>query len=307
MLQTLYVGNPAWISTQNKLLSLQTDKEQPPYTVPISDLLYLELDHPQIKVSMPAFSALADAKVAVGICDKRHLPVARLMPFEGHSLQGQITAAQLKHNEKLKSKLWQAVVRQKIANQAALLYHIKKDGDTLQAMVSRVRMADSSNREARAAQYYFPEVFKKGFVRDRHLAGTNLWLNYAYILLRNTAARALVSSGLFAGVGIFHHNRHNVFPLADDLMEPLRPLADAVVLGLSQQVDAEEGLTREVKSVILRLLNAEVWMGEQQRESHISLKESAASLAKCFTENNTEHLKLPVLCDLTLIELCGSW
>lgn len=38
-----------------------------------------------------------------------------------------------------------------------------------------------------------------------------------------------MGSGLFPAFGIFHRNRYNAFPLADDVMEPYRPYVDELV------------------------------------------------------------------------------
>jgi hypothetical protein len=57
----------------------------------------------------------------------------------------------------------------------------------------------------------------------------NSALNYGYAIIRASVARALVSAGLHPALGVFHHRRNNPFCLADDVMEPLRPLVDRTV------------------------------------------------------------------------------
>lgn len=273
--------------------------------MPLGDIQYLELDNPQISISMPALAELAKAGVGTSICDIRHMPVAQLLPAEGHTLQGKHTSAQLENLPSLKSSIWQKIIERKIRNQAQVLGHCSGKADKLVAMAGHVKPKDSTNKEGRAAQYYFPELFGKDFIRDTDGKGTNLWLNYAYTLLRNTTARALVSAGLFCGMGLFHSNRHNAFPLADDLMEPLRPMADAMVWAMAKETDQEEGLSKEVKQRLLPLLNEQVRIGKEQRALYAAIRETAGSLARCFVENEDKYLKLPSLCDLTLTGLCG--
>jgi CRISPR-associated protein Cas1 len=60
----------------------------------------------------------------------------------------------------------------------------------------------------------------------------NPHLNYGYAVLRAIVARALCASGLHPSLGVHHHNRYDTFCLADDLMEPFRPLVDRVVARL---------------------------------------------------------------------------
>src|SRR5690606_30293908 len=79
---------------------------------------------------------------------------------------------------------------------------------------------------------YWKTLFGPDFSRDRDAAGTNGLLNYGYTVLRAIVSRAICAAGLHPTIGIFHANRANAFALADDLMEPYRPLVDQLVLGL---------------------------------------------------------------------------
>src|SRR6185312_8233906 len=74
---------------------------------------------------------------------------------------------------------------------------------------------------------------------DRNQSGANALLNYGYAIMRATVARAIVAAGLHPTIGIQHSNRGNAFALADDLVEPFRPLVDALIATLAGQgVDA---------------------------------------------------------------------
>ena len=64
------------------------------------------------------------------------------------------------------------------------------------------------------------------FRRDPDLPGLNSFLNYGYAVVRAAVARAIVAAGLLPSLGLHHRNRSNAFCLADDLVEPLRPLVD---------------------------------------------------------------------------------
>ena len=66
-------------------------------------------------------------------------------------------------------------------------------------------------------------------------------LNYGYAVLRAIVARALCASGLHPSLGVHHHNRYDTFCLADDLMEPFRPLVDRVTLVARLPSSPEEG------------------------------------------------------------------
>ena len=73
------------------------------------------------------------------------------------------------------------------------------------------------------------------FRRDQAGDGLNSLLNYGYAVVRAAVARALIAAGLLPVVGLHHANRSNPFCLADDLVEPLRPLVDARARDLYSQ------------------------------------------------------------------------
>ena len=77
----------------------------------------------------------------------------------------------------------------------------------------------------------------KGFVRRPDLEGSNSLFNYAYAIVRSCVARAVCAAGLLPMFGVHHRNTLNAFCLVDDLMEPLRPVADAFVV---QHLEATE-------------------------------------------------------------------
>ena len=89
-----------------------------------------------------------------------------------------------------------------------------------------MRSGDPENTKAQAAprlwQSWLPgETFR----RDSDAPDANALLNYGYAVLR-TSWPGMVAAGLLPAIGLFHSNRSNAFCLADDLMEPLRPLVD---------------------------------------------------------------------------------
>lgn len=104
-------------------------------------------------------------------------------------------------------------------------------------------------------------------------------------------ARALLGSGLLPNIGIFHRNRYNAFPLADDIMEPYRPYVDDIVYNIHQSGTTE--LDKTAKAHILRLLSCDVSIGRHTRPLHIALTFTSASLVK-YLSGETRQLSLPV-------------
>ena len=183
-------------------------------------------------------------------------------------------------------------MEQKIKNQAAVLDIIGVKNHNLKAYYSSVLSGDSSNREGIAARQYWSYLFGKDFRREREGLPPNNLLNYGYAILRAATARALVGSGLLPALGLFHRNKYNAFPLADDVMEPYRPYVDKVAFDA-----AEEGLldlNKDVKTRMLKVLTADVGIGKVTRTLSIALTITSASLVK-FYKGETKKLSLPVL------------
>lgn len=264
-------------------------------TVPIEDMGLLLMEHEQVTVTQGLLAKLLEHNVAVVNCDEKHHPAGMLLNFQGHSTQTETFIAQAEAPKPLKKQLWQQVVKAKISNQAAVLEAMGQDGGRLQRLAQEVRSGDADNREGAAAVYYWPRVFKRipDFLRDPEGHYPNNLLNYGYAILRATVARALAGSGLHPTLGLFHRNRYNAYCLADDLMEPYRPLVDQVIAGIVQDrpLDRTE-LDQEDKITLLRTPTLDVDMGGKTRPLMVAVSESTASLARAFLGGG-DQLALP--------------
>ena len=148
----------------------------------------------------------------------------------------------------------------------------------------KVKSGDSDNLEARAAAYYWKNIFPfiDDFTRGRDGIPPNNLLNYGYAILRAAIARALVSSGLLPTLGIHHHNRYNAYCLADDIMEPYRPYVDRLVLDIIFSGDDYTKLSVDVKSKLLSIPVIDVVINGERRPLMIAASITTSSLAKCF-------------------------
>jgi CRISPR-associated protein Cas1 len=103
-------------------------------------------------------------------------------------------------------------VQVKIQNQAYLLD--KMSGavvKNMNAWAADVKSGDPDNYEARAAVYYWANLFPgiQGFSRNRDGVPPNNLLNYGYAVLRAVVARSLVAMACF---------RHWAFIIATNTM-----------------------------------------------------------------------------------------
>lgn len=296
--KTLFFGNPAYLSLrQQQLVIQQPDVEKNDSvpeefkrlnerTIPIEDIGVVVLDNKRITITSGAISALLGNNVAVVTCNERSMPEGLLMPLEGNTLQQERFTSQIDASLPLRKQLWAQTVKQKIANQECVLrtYTTGVETNCMRIWVNDVRSGDPENLEARAAAYYWKNLFPDipYFVRDREGVAPNNLLNYGYAILRAVIARNLVASGLLPTLGIHHHNRYNAYCLADDIMEPYRPYVDELVLQIREQYDDVSELSRDIKAQLLQIPALDVVVEGKRSPLMVAAGQTTASLAKCY-------------------------
>lgn len=291
--RTLFFSTPLDLTLRNNQLVVSTRQmPEEKNSVPIEDIGFVVLENQQINITLPLLNALSDNNVAVIICGDNYMPNSMLLNLDSNRIQSEVYRAQIEASEPLKKGLWKQIVEAKIRNQAALLNKLGKDGDKLKPYYSNVKSGDSDNREGIAAKVYWSELFGEEFIRSREGSSPNNLLNYGYTLLRAAVARALMGSGLFPAFGVFHRNRYNAFPLADDIMEPYRPFVDEIVFDL--YANGERELTKQVKADLIHLLYTDTRFDKLLRPLEVGLTFTTASLAKCFA-GKAKRLSYPLL------------
>ncbi len=312
--RTLYFGNPAYLSTHLEQLEVRLRDpsslklipdvlpKKPNATIPIEDIGVVILDHPQIVISQALMAKLLANNVAIITCDASHLPTGLMLNLCGHTLQAARFRAQINAPATLLRQLWQQTVQAKIKNQARLLQQLGIEAGNLLAWSRQVQSGDATNLEGRAAIYYWKNLFSDvaDFQRERFGLPPNNLLNYAYAIVRGAMARSLVGSGLLPTLGIHHHHRNNHYCLADDIMEPYRPFADALVKVIHDKVDPAGMLTPAVKKQILSLLTIDVLIEKERSPLMIAMHRTTASLAKCF-EGEGKKLIYPEFTELPCV------
>ena len=276
-------------------------------TVPMHDLDAVVLAHDRVTVTGPALAGLAKAGCGVVVCDNEKMPVGMLLPLTGHSTQSERFRTQAAAPLPLRKRLWQKIVKVKIRNQGLLLQDLHGDDAGLILLSAKVKSGDSSNLEAQAAQRYWKKLFprKNGyFLRRREADDENALLNYGYTVLRASTARAICAAGLHPGLGIHHHNRYDAYCLADDLMEPFRPLVDGVVAVHARQTE-KPCVDAAFKQMLIFELGSPLQVGKERRTLFDLLGHLASSLALTYMGEHTE-LVLPYLRSPILASVAGK-
>jgi len=282
--RTLYFGSPAYLKTTNEQLVFESHETGELKSAPIEDIGVVILDHQQITVSQALISKLLSNNVALITCDNTHHPTGLLLNLDGNTLQSQKFQAQLEATVPLKKQLWQQTVSAKLINQASMLENIRVPAKNLLNWASEVKSGDPDNQEAKAAAYYWKNLFPDflEFRRERYGPPPNNLLNYGYAILRAIVARSLVSSGLLPTLGIFHKNQYNAYCLADDIMEPYRPFVDKVVVNIVRMNGRFLELTPSMKKDLLAVPAMDVLINDEKSPLMVAVQKTTASLSKCF-------------------------
>lgn len=291
--QTLMFTTPVSLSLKDQQMVITFKDNKDTVTRPIEDIGFVIIENPMVSITIPLLNELADNNVSVVFCDKKQMPKTMLMTLEGNTTQQESYKYQLEASAPTKKNVWKQLVESKIRNQSLLLNKIGKNGDVLKQYYMNVKSGDTDNREGAAAREYWSRIFDAGFKREREGHPPNNLLNYGYTILRAAVSRALIGSGLYPAFGVFHRNRYNAFPLADDVMEPYRPFVDEIVYYLYCEEGAME-LDNQSKSKLLRLLFSDVKMGKVTRPLENALSLTTASLLKYY-KGEIDKLSLPMM------------
>ena len=289
--RTLYFGNPAYLSMRNAQLVIHLpdangmEDKAGNNTVPIEDIGVVVLDHKQITITHGLIEALLSNNCALITCDSSRMPVGLMLPLSGNTTQSERFQAQIEASLPLMKQLWQQTIQAKIENQAYVLSKTRKVVvKNMLVWVDDVKSGDTDNLEARAAAYYWANMFADipDFRRGREGVPPNNLLNYGYAILRAVVARSLVASGLLPTLGIHHHNKYNAYCLADDIMEPYRPFVDKLVVEIMDSSEDITDLSKAIKAKLLNIPVLDVQINNQRSPLMIAVGLTTASLAKCY-------------------------
>jgi CRISPR-associated protein Cas1 len=253
--RSVVITKPARLSFKNRALVVEQEGEKA--SVPLEDIAVLVLDTPQVVLTSQLLSACVEAGIVTITVNAMHTPNGVLMPYLPHSRALKVMRLQMALSIPAQKRIWQSIVQQKLRNQAAVLEF--RDSQMLARqvlnLVAQVRSGDPDNFESQGAVIYFPALFYSGFTR-RYDCFYNAALNYCYSIVRSAIARSLVSYGFLPAFGLHHRNELNAFNLADDLIEPYRPLVDAWIVK-NYPLQPERELTPQDKATLVSILHVD--------------------------------------------------
>jgi CRISPR-associated protein Cas1 len=258
--------------------------------VPLDDISAVIATCSATTVSCVLLADLAMRGIPFVLGGRNYAPTAILWPIAGHHAQQRRLETQAEAGRPLKKRLWALVVAAKIRAQGNALAAAGQPSGGFEFLARQVKSGDPNNLEAQAARRYWPLLMGAEFRRDVAADGANAMLNYGYAVLRAATARAIVAAGLHPGLGIFHRHPHDAMPLADDLMEPFRPLVDGIVRGL--MLEGESVITPDVKRRLAGVLHMDQRTDLGTTPLETCMQRLATSVAESFLSGKPE-LALP--------------
>ena len=282
------------LSIKNQQLYIETDILR---QIPLEDINCIIIENQTVTVSAYLLQKMADMGITVYVCDEKHLPNAVLLPMVRHSRHFKILKYQIEAGKPLQKRLWQQIVVRKSRNQALCLAYLDLDGsEELMKMCKEVQSGDRTHVEAKAAAFYFKSLYGLGFSRGNdHVI--NSALNYGYAIVRGLIARSIVCYGLEPSIGVFHHSELNNFNLADDMIEPFRPLVDLYVSQNYDVAEIDSDLTPERKRDIFGIINYDMDVKGEKRIISNCIDMLVASYSSAL-QGKRSDLELPELMQL---------
>ncbi len=288
--RSVVISRPARLRREHFSLAIEQEKTA---FVPFEDIAVIVLNHREITLNHSVLSACGEYGISLFATGDTHQPSGVFLPFLQHSRATKWQRLQMDLPRPVAKQTWAAIVRRKISNQAICLQLTGCDGaDRLDSYSRRVRSGDTGNLEGQAASFYFTQLFGKHFHRGQ-ARFANAALDYGYAILRGAIARGLVAHGLLPSIGLFHSSEQNAFNLADDVIEPFRPLVDLFVSKMIPQPDDE--LHPENKIALVSLLNMDMGMPRGKMSVLSAIEQTIESLARIYEGGSETLIELPVL------------
>ena len=268
--------------------------------IPLEDIAWIVIDTRDVTITSGLLSSFAERGIAVIFTDDRHMPTGSLLPFHINYAQAEVSHLQFAAPGVLRRRLWRRTVRSKILNQAAVLEKTESSNfRVLRNLARQVQPGDPDNVEARAARRYWSSLFP-GFRRDSDASDrTNALLNYGYAVVRAGVARSLTVAGLIPAIGIHHKSQTNPFNLADDLIEPFRPVVDWLAHEMGEPDDWGDvnderlRLSKEDRQRLAGVLTHQIRIENEEMNVLNAIDRCVAGFVRSLRSRKSGDLELP--------------
>jgi CRISPR-associated protein Cas1 len=284
--------NGRFIAKQRGFITIKQGEERCG-EVPLDDIGVFMISAFGATCTKDALVSLAEHGAVTILCGAKGVPSAFVLPAQANYENALRIRVQSQASAPLKKRLWQSIVTAKLKHQSAVLSCFGQEEKAKQVALyaGQVQSGDPQNREASGARIYWKALLGEEFSRNPDGDWPNALLNYGYALLRASAARAICAAGLNPAFGIHHENSTNPMPLADDLMEPYRPLVDYYVKGILAAGATE--MCAQTKQEITRFLWADLAVPGETTPFYAAMERLAYSVVSSF-KSKKPQIKIAV-------------
>ncbi|SPP27836.1 type II CRISPR-associated endonuclease Cas1 [Brochothrix thermosphacta] len=281
--RTVVITKHVKLSYKNGYLIVRGEQEQ---MIHLSEIHTLLIDTTRAVLTAYLISELMKQKIKVIFCDEKRQPESEIVPYYGAHNTSKKIKAQLAWSISAQQEIWTAIIAEKIQQQQRLLNKLELPAaQKLKKYLADLQLYDVTNREGHAAKVYFNALFGKDFVRESDDT-INIALNYGYTILLSTFNKEIVSQGYLTQIGLKHTNQFNYFNLSSDLMEPFRPMVDALVYN-----NMNDTFDTAYKLQLVNLLNEQVIIQGQKHFVTMAIHLYLKSVFKALDEGNPQLIK----------------
>lgn len=254
------------------------------------------IENRQISITSALLGRFATEKIAVIVCDEFYQPSGILNPIAAHVRHAQFAKAQTLFPEDKKTDLWRCIIEQKILNQSIVLdrFGHNRESAELHNIAEGINNGNTVAVEGYAASLYFKTLFPKLIRKTNEIDARNDALNYGYAILRATILRSIAANGLLSAIGIWHSSDLNPGNLADDIIEPFRPIVDNVVREIFQEKPEQPTIYKAEKLKLIGILQENIIIDGKNISVSQAIDICVGSVRKSFL-NCENVLKLPIL------------
>lgn len=252
------------LDLNNLVVLYENDK----YWINLDEIGSIIIEDPRCNVSLRLLSSLCEKGISLVFTNSSHMPVGTLQSLNNNTRTSKKIEIQVSWQKELKIYLWTEIVKQKILSQKQSLILAERLNkiDILEKYISEIELGDITNREGLASRTYFKELFGGSFIRFNDDM-INFALNYAYQIIRSKISQEIVNLGYIPSIGIYHRSEFNAFNLADDFIEPFRPIIDYYVYNKFYESE-DEFFTSSFKQELVNILNYKVKYDSSLQKIH---------------------------------------
>ena len=282
--RTVIIKSRAKLETRLNYLVIRGEKEQKVFIDEINTLI---VQSTAVSLTVALLRELTKRNIKVIFCDEKCNPTSELLPYYGAHNTSKRYKEQFLWKDDVKARIWKRIIEEKISAQVKLLHKkgFTTQSDMLTEYAREILPGDVSNREGHAAKVYFNAILGEGNSR-RGGGRKNIYLNYGYTVILSAFNREIVASGYLTQIGIWHDNEFNEFNLSCDLMEPIRPIVDELMLMMDENDD-------EYKKKLVAILNVGVKMEGKSTTLDVAIRQYVKSFFRAMNMGDEKQLVFP--------------